>query len=211
MEPAKIKSIKYRAYPKALMDIRKLLSPASYYQKFIKGFSRIAKSMTKLTQNGVKFYWRDKQEAAFQLLKQKLCSAPILALPKGNKDFIVYCDASHKGISAVINLDLPNKTESQTEARKPERHQDQDVGDWFYQLWQFKDCDHARVLEKVGSVAYKLELPQELSRVHNTFHVSNLKKCHADEPLAVPLDGLHINDKLHFVMEPIVIIDRDFK
>ncbi|GKE64836.1 putative reverse transcriptase domain-containing protein [Tanacetum coccineum] len=53
-----------------------------------------------------------------------------------------------------------------------------------------------KVTEKVGSVAYKLELPQELSRVHNTFHVSNLKKCYSDEPLAVPLEGLHIDDKL---------------
>ncbi|GJR24982.1 putative reverse transcriptase domain-containing protein [Tanacetum coccineum] len=53
-----------------------------------------------------------------------------------------------------------------------------------------------KVLEKVGSVAYKLELPKEPSQVHNTFHVSNLKKCHADEPLAVPLDGLHFDDKL---------------
>ncbi|GJZ42370.1 hypothetical protein Tco_0589256 [Tanacetum coccineum] len=68
-----------------------------------------------------------------------------------------------------------------------------------------------KVLEKVGAVAYKLELPQELSRVHNTFHVSNLKKCYADEPLAVPLDGLHIDDKLHFVEEPIEIIDRKVK
>ncbi|GKF72698.1 putative reverse transcriptase domain-containing protein, partial [Tanacetum coccineum] len=63
-----------------------------------------------------------------------------------------------------------------------------------------------KVLEKVGEVAYKLELPKELSRVHNTFHVSNLKKCYADEPLAVLLDGLHFNDKLQFVKEPVEII-----
>ncbi|GJZ71181.1 putative reverse transcriptase domain-containing protein [Tanacetum coccineum] len=68
-----------------------------------------------------------------------------------------------------------------------------------------------KVLEKVGEVAYKLELPEELSRVHNTFHVSNLKKCHADEPLAVPLDGLHLDDKLHFVEEPLEIVGREVK
>ncbi|GJR82004.1 putative reverse transcriptase domain-containing protein [Tanacetum coccineum] len=66
-----------------------------------------------------------------------------------------------------------------------------------------------KVLEKVGEVAYKLELPEELSRVHNTFHVSNLKKCHADEPLAVPLDGLHLDDKLHFVEEPSRKVGRE--
>ncbi|GJY31695.1 hypothetical protein Tco_0415190 [Tanacetum coccineum] len=68
-----------------------------------------------------------------------------------------------------------------------------------------------KVLEKVRSVAYKLELPEELSRVHNTIHVSNLKKCHADEPLAIPLDGLHFDDKLQFVEEPIEITDREVK
>nr|GEX80419.1 putative reverse transcriptase domain-containing protein [Tanacetum cinerariifolium] len=67
------------------------------------------------------------------------------------------------------------------------------------------------VLEEIGKVAYKLELPEELSRVHNTFHVSNLKKCHADEPLAVPLDGLHFDDKLHFIKEPVEIVDREVK
>ncbi|GJV29499.1 putative reverse transcriptase domain-containing protein [Tanacetum coccineum] len=68
-----------------------------------------------------------------------------------------------------------------------------------------------KVLERVGSVAYKLELPQELSRVHNTFHVSNLKKCYSDEPLAVPLEGLHIDDKLQFVEEPVEIMEREIK
>nr|GFB74246.1 putative reverse transcriptase domain-containing protein [Tanacetum cinerariifolium] len=64
---------------------------------------------------------------------------------------------------------------------------------------------------RVGDVAYKLDHPKELSRVHNTFHVSNLKKCHADEPLAVPLDGLHFDDKLHFVEKPVEIVDREVK
>ncbi|GJT96855.1 putative reverse transcriptase domain-containing protein [Tanacetum coccineum] len=68
-----------------------------------------------------------------------------------------------------------------------------------------------KVLEKGGSFAYKLELPQELSRVHNTFHVSNLKRCYFDEPLAVPVEGLHIDDKLCFVEEPIEIINREVK
>ncbi|GKB75310.1 putative reverse transcriptase domain-containing protein, partial [Tanacetum coccineum] len=68
-----------------------------------------------------------------------------------------------------------------------------------------------KVLEKVGEVAYKLELPEELSRVHNTFHVSNLKKCHADEPLAVPLDGLNLDEKLHFVEELVEIVGREVK
>ncbi|GKA23191.1 putative reverse transcriptase domain-containing protein [Tanacetum coccineum] len=67
------------------------------------------------------------------------------------------------------------------------------------------------VLERVGDVAYKFEPPEELSRVHNTFHVSNLKKCYADEPLVVPLDELHIDDKLYFVKEPVEIIDREVK
>ncbi|GKE33246.1 putative reverse transcriptase domain-containing protein, partial [Tanacetum coccineum] len=68
-----------------------------------------------------------------------------------------------------------------------------------------------KVLEKVGEVSYKLELPIELSMVHNTFHVSNLKKCYADEPLAIPLDGIHFDDKLHFVEEPVEIMDREVK
>nr|GFB01343.1 putative reverse transcriptase domain-containing protein [Tanacetum cinerariifolium] len=68
-----------------------------------------------------------------------------------------------------------------------------------------------KVLEEIGKVAYKLELPEELSRVHNTFHVSNLKKCHADEPLAVPLDGLHFDDKLYFVEKPVEIVYREVK
>nr|GEX92371.1 putative reverse transcriptase domain-containing protein [Tanacetum cinerariifolium] len=68
-----------------------------------------------------------------------------------------------------------------------------------------------KVLAKVGTVAYKLKLPQQLCRVHSTFHVCNLKKCLSDEPLAIPLDELHIDDKLRFVEEPVEIMNREIK
>ncbi|GJY87359.1 hypothetical protein Tco_0501987 [Tanacetum coccineum] len=68
-----------------------------------------------------------------------------------------------------------------------------------------------KVLAKVGTVAYRLKLPQQLSRVHSTFHVSNLKKCLFDEPLTIPLDEIHIDDKLHFVEEPVEIMDHEVK
>ncbi|GJS89550.1 putative reverse transcriptase domain-containing protein [Tanacetum coccineum] len=425
-------------FPRSLIDSKGHSSLAGYYRRFIEGFSKIAKPMTKLTQKKVKFEWGDKQEAAFQLLKQKLCSAPILALPEGSEDFIAYCDASKKGLGAVlmqrekviayasrqlkiheknytthdlelgavvfalkiwrhylygtkctvftdhkslqhilnqkelnmrqrrwlellsdydceiryhpgkanvvadalsrkerdqplrvralvmtIGLDLPKQIlNAQTEARKPENIKNEDVGgmlvenaknpeairteklephadgtlclngrswlpcygdlrtvimheshkskysihsgsDKMYQdmkklyWWPNMKADIAtyvskcltcakvkaehqrpsgllvqpkipewkwdnitmdywyvgpfKVLGKVREVAYKLDLPEELNRVHNIFHVSNLKKCYADEPLAVLLDGLHFDDKLQFVEEPVEIMDREVK
>ncbi|GKF55728.1 hypothetical protein Tco_0166068, partial [Tanacetum coccineum] len=68
-----------------------------------------------------------------------------------------------------------------------------------------------KVLAKVRKVAYRLELIQELSRVHHTFHVSNLKKCYTDKPLAMPLEGIHVDDKLQFVEEPVEIMEREIK
>ncbi|GKD53529.1 zinc finger MYM-type protein 1 [Tanacetum coccineum] len=75
---------------------------SGYYRRFIEGFLRIAKPMTKLTQKSVKFDWGEKEEAAFQMLKHKLCSGPILALLEGSENFMVYCDALHKGLGAVL-------------------------------------------------------------------------------------------------------------
>ncbi|GKB16961.1 putative reverse transcriptase domain-containing protein [Tanacetum coccineum] len=85
--------------------ILKLLKEEELYTKFSKcefWLSMIARPMTKWTQKSVKFDWGEKAKATFQLLKQKLCSAPILALPEGSENFVVYCDASHKGLCAIL-------------------------------------------------------------------------------------------------------------
>ncbi|GJU74956.1 putative reverse transcriptase domain-containing protein [Tanacetum coccineum] len=120
-----------------------------YYRRFIEGFSKVAKPMTKLTQKKVAFEWGDKQDAAFQTLKDKLCSAPILALPQGAENFIIYYDASHKGLGAVLmqnekllsdydceihyhpgkaNIVADTLSQPQIEAHKPENIKNEDMG-----------------------------------------------------------------------------------
>ncbi|GJY19161.1 putative reverse transcriptase domain-containing protein [Tanacetum coccineum] len=102
VDPAKIEAVKNWASPTTPIEVRQFLGLAGYYRRFIKDFLKIAKSLTELTQKNKKYIWGENQESAFQLLKQKLCEAPILALPEGNDDFVVYCDASHQGLGAVL-------------------------------------------------------------------------------------------------------------
>ncbi|GJU12981.1 putative reverse transcriptase domain-containing protein [Tanacetum coccineum] len=102
VNPAKIEAIKNLAAPMTPTKVRKFLGLAGYYWRFIEGFSLIYKPLTKLTKKDKKYEWGKEEEEAFQLLKQKLCSAPILELPDGTKDFVVYCDASLKGFVAVL-------------------------------------------------------------------------------------------------------------
>ncbi|GKB54416.1 putative reverse transcriptase domain-containing protein [Tanacetum coccineum] len=102
VDPAKIKAFKNWASPTTPTEIRQFLGLAGYYQRFIKDFLKIAKYLMELTQKNKKYIWGEDQESAFQLLKQKLCEAPILALPEGNNDFVVYCDASLQGLGAVL-------------------------------------------------------------------------------------------------------------
>ncbi|GKD26407.1 putative reverse transcriptase domain-containing protein [Tanacetum coccineum] len=71
--------------------------------------------------------------------------------------------------------------------------------------------EHSKILERIGPMAYKLELPEELSNVHSTFYISNLKKCLSDESLVIPMKELQLNDKLNFVEEPVEIMDREVK
>nr|GFB86877.1 putative reverse transcriptase domain-containing protein [Tanacetum cinerariifolium] len=102
VDPVKVKAIKSWTALKSPTEVRQFLGLAGYYRRFIEGFSLIDKPLTKLTQKNKTYEWGKEKEEAFQLLKDKLCSAPILALLEGSKDFVVYYDASLKGYGAVL-------------------------------------------------------------------------------------------------------------
>ncbi|GJR58940.1 putative reverse transcriptase domain-containing protein [Tanacetum coccineum] len=356
------------------------------YLRFIANFSKIAKPLTSLTQKNKKYVWGVEQEEAFQTLKSKLCDAPILSLPDGVEDFVVYCDASNQGLGCILmqrgkviayasrqlkiheknytthDLELgavvfalktwrhylygtksviytdhkslqhifdqkelnmrqrrwielfsdyeceiryhPGKANvvadalSRKERVKPKRVRvmamtiqsgvkgmilaAQDAAESVSDAIRFEYClasssgwtkspviwaeiggssligpelvqettdkevlikeklkaarDHQKsyadnrrkplefegklapryvgpfeILERIGPVAYRLRLPEELSSVHDTFHVSNLKKCLADANLHVPLNEIKIDKTLRFVEEPVEIMDREIK
>ncbi|GJZ69745.1 putative reverse transcriptase domain-containing protein [Tanacetum coccineum] len=102
VDPAKIEAIKNWTSPTTPIEIHQFLGLTTYSRRLIKDFSKIAKSLTELTQKNKKYIWGEDPETAFQLLKQKLCEASILALPEGNDDFVVYYDASHQGLGVVL-------------------------------------------------------------------------------------------------------------
>ncbi|GJU76065.1 putative reverse transcriptase domain-containing protein [Tanacetum coccineum] len=215
----------------------------------------IAKPITKLTQNGVKFNWGDKEEATFQLINQKLCSAPILALPEGSEDFVVYCDASHKGLGAVLIQREKAIAYASRQLKIYEKNyttHDMELGSILDQKelnMRQRRCYHASIkaasfealygrkcrspvcwaevrevqltspkivqetTEKIIQIKQRIQAArdQEKSYVDLKREVKPQNKCYSDDPLAVPLDGIHIDDKLHFVEEPVEIMDREVK
>ncbi|GJR91646.1 putative reverse transcriptase domain-containing protein [Tanacetum coccineum] len=409
VDPSKIEAVKNWKAPRTPTEVRSFLGLAGYYRRFIENFSKIAKSLTILTQKCKTFDWGEEQELAFQTLKDKLCNAPVLALPDGPEDFVVYCDASGIGLGCVLmqrgkviayasrqlkihepvnyipmTLELvakelnmrqrrwielfsdydckfryhPSKANvvadvlSRKERVKPKRvramnmtlqssikdrilaaRKEVDVrtliideahkskysvhpraDKMYYDLrdrywwpgmkkdiamydskcltclkikaehqrssgllqqpeipewkWEGIDMDFIKdrhktardhqksyadkrrkplefsvgdyvllkvspwkgvvrfgkkgklaprfvrpfdIIEKVGPVAYRLDLPEELDGVHDTFHVSNLKKCLVDPTLQVPLDEIQVDAKLNFVEEPVENLERKFK
>ncbi|KAI3776397.1 hypothetical protein L1987_46178 [Smallanthus sonchifolius] len=102
VDPAKIEAVKNWKAPKTPTEVRSFLGLAGYYRRFISNFSKIVVPLTALTQKGKPYEWGPKQEEAFQILKQKLCNAPILTLPEGEDDLVVYCDASNQGLGCVL-------------------------------------------------------------------------------------------------------------
>ncbi|GJT08194.1 putative reverse transcriptase domain-containing protein [Tanacetum coccineum] len=102
VDPSKIEAVKNWEAPRSPTKVRLFLGLAGYYRRFIENFSKISKSPTILTQKCKTFDWGEEQELAFQTLKDKLCNAPVLALPDGPKDFVVYCDASGLGLGCVL-------------------------------------------------------------------------------------------------------------
>ncbi|GJW31376.1 putative reverse transcriptase domain-containing protein [Tanacetum coccineum] len=99
---SKIEAVRNWKAPRTLSEVRSFLGLAIYYYRFIENFSKIAKRLTILTQKCKTFDWGEEQELAFQTFKDKLCNAPVLALPDGPKDFVVYCDASGIGLGCVL-------------------------------------------------------------------------------------------------------------
>nr|GEW60039.1 hypothetical protein [Tanacetum cinerariifolium] len=379
LRPSMIEAVKNCKALRTPFEVRSFLRLARYYRSFIENFSKIAKSLTILTQKCKTFDWGEEHELAFQTLKDKLCNAPVLALPDGPEDFVVYCDASGIGIGCVLmqrelfsdydceiryhhgkenvvadslsrkervkpkrvkamNITLQSSIKDRILAAKKETV-DESVGsqkgrnsygfvtklprtssghdtiwvimdrltksahflpmredykmdrlarswDVHISLVEFsynnsyhssvrcasfealycrkcrspimwaevgevqlighelvqettKKISHIKdrlkaardrvvhfekkrklssrfvgpfeIVKKLGSVAYQLDLPEELNGIHDTFHVSNLMKCLADPTLQVPLDEIQVDAKLDFMEEHVKILEKEFK
>ncbi|GKA29592.1 putative reverse transcriptase domain-containing protein, partial [Tanacetum coccineum] len=137
--------------------------------------------------------------APFEALYGRKCRSPVCWAEVG--------DVQLTGLEKV--QETTDKIIQVKQRMQAARDRQKSYADLKRKLMEFEVGD--KVMLKVSPWKGVLELPEELSRVHNTFHVSKLKKCHADEPLAVPLDGLHFDDKFQFLEEPIEITDREVK
>ncbi|GKC26243.1 putative reverse transcriptase domain-containing protein [Tanacetum coccineum] len=313
VDPAKIKAVMIWQTPKNVGEIQSFQGLAGYYQRFIQDFSKIVSSLTKLTKKSAPFEWGDEQEEAFITLRRKLCETPILVLPNGTEDMVVYYDVSYVGLGCVLMqrgkiwrhylygvkfiiytdhrslqyflekkdpnmgqrrwLDLlkdydceiryhPSKANvvadalsrkerekvtkihslrmiitsnlfdkikaAQVEALKEENWKSERITSYIphksgsrgsTKVLRFKNKGKLgprfigpfKILKRVGEVAYVLELPEEIRGIYNTFHVSYLRKCLAEESSVITLEDVKIDPKLTSREEPITILGRKLR
>ena len=102
VDPDKTKAVMDWPRPTTMTEIRSFLGLAGYYRRFIEGFAHLSSPMTKLTRKGEKFEWNDACERAFQELKRKLTTTPVLAIPRSGEKYSIYSDASHSGLGCVL-------------------------------------------------------------------------------------------------------------
>ncbi|GJV71837.1 putative reverse transcriptase domain-containing protein, partial [Tanacetum coccineum] len=279
VDHSKIKAVKNWKASRTLTEVCSFLGLAGYYRRFIENFSKIAKSLTILTQKCKTFDWGEEQELAFQTLKDKLCNAHVLTLLDGPEDFVIElfsdfdCEIRYHPSKANVVADaLSRKERSMQEALEtrldmsmayhPQSNGQSErtiqtcleraswtseevrmfifcwlsfritivgegqlirpelVQETIEKISQIKDrlkkgvvrfgkkgklaprfVGPFKIIKKVGPVAYRLDLLEELNGVHDTFHVSNLKRCLADPTLQVYLDEIRVDAKLNFVEE----------
>ncbi|GKB02640.1 putative reverse transcriptase domain-containing protein [Tanacetum coccineum] len=172
--------------------------------------------MTKLTQKNVKFDWSEEAEAAFQLLKQKLCSVPILALLEGSENLVVYCDASRKGLGAVL---MQREKVIAYASRQLKIHEENyTTHDLELKAVVSKELNmrQRRWLELLSDYDYEIRyhtgkanvVADALSRKER---IKPLRVRALVLTIAIPLDEIQIDDKLNFIEEPVEIMDREVK
>nr|GFB18692.1 putative reverse transcriptase domain-containing protein [Tanacetum cinerariifolium] len=139
-------------------------------------------------------YHTNVKAAPFEALYGRKCRSPICWAEVGDRQ-LTGPEIIHETTEKIVQI------KSRIQAARDRQKSYADLNPRY--IGPFK------ILAKVGTVAYRLELPEQLSKVHSTFHVSKLKKCMADEPLAIPLDEIQVDDKLNFIKEPVEIMDRE--
>nr|GFA24649.1 putative reverse transcriptase domain-containing protein [Tanacetum cinerariifolium] len=141
--------------------------------------------------------------APFEVLYGRKCRSPICWAEVGDRQ-LTGPEIIHETTEKIVQI------KSRIQAARDHQKSYADVRRKPLEF-QVEDKVMLKVSHWKGTIAYRLELPEQLSRVHSTFHVSKLKKCMADEPLSIPLDEVQVDDKLNFIEKPVEIMDREVK